>query len=166
MVEALKDVHGRLSFGPTKNHGRRTVRLPPFLCELLACYLTDRPRRPNDLVFTAPDGGPLQHRLFYRRYFRPAVERAGLPDALRFHDLRHTCAAMLIAQGAHPRAIMERLGHSSITVTLNTYGHLFPSLDEALTDGLETTYRAALSSRNNAGEHAPPVAALRRATVR
>ncbi len=61
---------------------------------------------------------------------------------------------------------MERLGHSSITVTLNTYGHLFPSLDEALTDGLEATYRTSLSTRSNAEEHASPVAALRPATVR
>ncbi len=51
---------------------------------------------------------------------------------------------MLIAQGAHPKAIMERLGHSSIEVTLDRYGHLFPSLDAALTDGLEATYQASL----------------------
>lgn len=53
-----------------------------------------------------------------------------------------------IAQGAHPRAIMERLGHSSITVTIDTYGHLFPALDEALSDGLERTYQAARATRS------------------
>lgn len=58
-------------------------------------------------------------------------------DATRFHDLRHTCAALCIALGAHPKAIQERLGHSSITVTLDRYGHLFPKLDEALTDRLD-----------------------------
>ena len=109
-------------------------------------------------MFTAPEGGPLQHRTFYRRFFRPAVESAGLPSALRFHDLRHTCAAFLIAQGAHPRAIMERLGHSSITVTLNTYGHLFPSLDEALTEGLENTYQTSLRTRDE--RPAPAVSVL------
>ncbi|HEX2063260.1 MAG TPA: tyrosine-type recombinase/integrase [Acidimicrobiales bacterium] len=166
VVEALKDVNGRLSFGPTKNHGRRTVRLPPFLCELLGGYLADRANRANDLVFAAPEGGPLQHRVFYRRYFRPAIEAAGLPAAVRFHDLRHTCAAFLIAQGAHPRAIMERLGHSSITVTLNTYGHLFPSLDEALTDGLEATYRTSVKTRTRPDRHAASVSDLRPATVR
>jgi hypothetical protein len=62
-------------------------------------------------------------------------------------DLRHTCAALLIAQGAHPRAIMERLGHSSITVTLDTYGHLLPGLDEALAEGLDATLRAAQTGR-------------------
>ena len=69
-----------------------------------------------------------------------------MPPALRFHDLRHTCAALLIAQGAHPKAIMERLGHSSIQVTLDRYGHVFSSLDEALTDGLEATYRASMEA--------------------
>jgi len=56
---------------------------------------------------------------------------------MRFHDLRQTCAALCISLGAHPKAIQERLGHSSITVTLDRYGHLFPKLDEALTDRLD-----------------------------
>src|SRR5207302_3117686 len=102
-----------------------------------------RPHEPDDLVFTSAGGGALRHNLFYARHFKPAVRAAGLPTALRFHDLRHTCAALLIAQGAHPKAIMERLGHSSIQVALDRYGHLFPGLDEALTDGLEATYRAS-----------------------
>lgn len=138
---------GKLVFGPTKTYAHRTARLPRFLCDSLGEHLADRPRRPEDLVFTAPTGAPLRHNLFYARHYKPAVVRAGLPEALRFHDLRHTCAALLIAQGGHPKAIMERLGHSSIQVTLDRYGHLFPGLDEALTDGLEHTYRASLSSR-------------------
>ena len=66
-------------------------------------------------------------------YFKPAVRQAGLPESTRFHDLRHTFAAILIDQGAHPRAMMERLGHSSINGTLGTYEHLLPGLDEELT---------------------------------
>ncbi len=168
VVEALKDTNGRSSFGPTKNHANRTVRLPRFLCDQLGAHLADRPHAPADLVFTGPMGGPLQHRTFYRRHFRPAVAAAGLPAALRFHDLRHTAAALLIAQGAHPRAIMERLGHSSITITLNVYGHLFPNLDEALTDGLEATYRqateAALAAKSSRSCGADVVQQLHPAT--
>ena len=100
-------------------------------------------RASNDFVFTSSRGGPLRHSNFYARHFKPAVIRAGLPEATRFHDLRHSYAAMLIAEGAHPRAIMERMGHSTIQVTLGTYGHLFPSLEEALTDALDDVYRAA-----------------------
>ena len=64
---------------------------------------------PDALVFTSPTGEPLRHGLFYRRFFKPAV-RAALPaekHGLRFHDLRHTCAALLIAAGAHPKAIQS-----------------------------------------------------------
>jgi site-specific recombinase XerC len=57
--------------------------------------------------------------------------------------LRHTYAALLIAEGAHARALMERMGHSSITVTLNTYGHLLPGLEQRLTDALDARGRAA-----------------------
>ena len=63
------------------------------------------------------------------------------------HDLRHTCAALLIAEGAHALAVKQRLGHSSITVTFDRYGHLFPSLEEALTERMESAYRAALEHR-------------------
>jgi integrase len=66
-------------------------------------------------------------------------------EGLRFHDLRHTAVALAIAQGAHPKAIQERLGHSSITVTLDRQGHLFPALDERIADGLETVFRETLA---------------------
>jgi integrase len=139
--ESLADVNGKLVFGPTKTYSQRTVRLQRFLCEALVDLVATRRR--DDLVFTGPTGAALRHNLFYARHFKPAVLRAGLPPALRFHDLRHTAAALLIAEGAHPKAIMERLGHSSIEVTLDRYGHLFPGLDESLADKLDATYRAA-----------------------
>jgi integrase len=59
---------------------------------------------------------------------------------MRFHDLRHTHAAMLIAQGEHPKVIQNRLGHSSIKVTLDTYGHLFEGLDEAAAERLDDAF--------------------------
>jgi integrase len=120
---------------------------------MLAAHLKGRDTSPEALVFTGPAGGPIRHNNLYRRHFKPAVRRlaarsadgpqGAFPEGLRFHDLRHTCAALLIAEGAHPRAIMERLGHSSITVTLNTYGHLFPAIDEALSDRLDAVFEAS-----------------------
>jgi integrase len=74
-----------------------------------------------------------------------------LPPRLRLHDLRHSCAALLIELGAHPKAIQERLGHSSITVTMDVYGHLFPALNEALTDRLDDIFRAARCDPSTAG---------------
>jgi integrase len=145
-VEVTEDVgevagHG-LVFGPTKTYARRRVPLPRFLADELAGY-QPHPYDAEALVFTGPDGGPLRHRNFYGCHFRPAIAQAGLPDGLRFHDLRHTYAALLIAEGAHARALMERMGHSSITVTLNTYGHLLPGLEAHLTDALDARGRAA-----------------------
>lgn len=138
---SVSEVSGRLVEGsPKTDRSRRAVGLPGFLAEWLARHLEDAPADRH--VFTAPDGGPLRHGNFYARQFKPAVRRALPADlhGLRFHDLRHTCAALLIAEGAHPKAIQQRLGHSSITVTLDRYGHLFPGLDDALTDRLDATY--------------------------
>jgi integrase len=137
VVESATEVGGRLMLGPTKTHADRTVRLPRFLREELAAYLADRPRDPDAFLFTAPRGGPLRHHNFYQRLFCPALPRAGLPGQIRFHDLRHTCAALLIAQGAHPKAIQAHLGHSSIQVTMDRYGHLFPDALEHLADRLD-----------------------------
>ncbi len=91
-------------------------------------------------MFTGAEGTQLRHRNFYGRHFRPAVTKAGLPPGLRFHDLRHTCVALLIAQGAHPKEIQERLGQSTIRLTFDRYGHLLPALDERLTDGLDEAF--------------------------
>jgi integrase len=71
---------------------------------------------------------------------------AGLPTALRFHDLRHTCASILIAQGAHPKEIQARLGHASINTTMDRYGHLLPTLGAQLDANLEEVFRTARES--------------------
>jgi integrase len=152
---ALKDIRGHLEFGDTKSVGsRRTVSLPAFLISMLSEHLDSMPVSPDALLFVSPggggrrragDGGPTRHSLFVRRVFKPAA-RAVLPiekHSVRFHDLRHTCASLLIAAGAHPKLIQARLGHASITTTLDRYGHLFPSVEEALADALDATFNAA-----------------------
>jgi len=68
-----------------------------------------------------------------------------------FHELRHTSAALAIAQGAHPLVIRDRLGHSSIMVTMDTYGGLFPSLDEAIAEGLDKVLRESLVNQTCTG---------------
>ncbi|MGH2528263.1 MAG: tyrosine-type recombinase/integrase [Actinomycetota bacterium] len=93
-------------------------------------------------IFTSPTGAPLRRRNFGRRVFAPAVERTR-PSSVRWHDLRHTAATLAIASGAHPKAIQERLGHSSIQVTLDVYGHPFPSLEETLAERLDEFAREA-----------------------
>lgn len=141
--ETATEVNGQLVYGPTKNYQRRAVTLPASIRDDLSCYLQRRPPRPDEPVFTSPEGGPFQHNNFCRRQFKPALVQAGLPPTVRFHDLTHTFASFLIAEGAHPRAIMERMGHSSVQVTLGSYGHVLPGIDERLTNGLDDAARAA-----------------------
>ena len=151
-------MRGRVEVGPTKTNIRRTVAIPRFLCDDLGAYLAVRSQaagrtlNAEDYLFTAPEGGPLRRDLLHKRYFRPAVLKAGLPEGLRVHDLRHSCASILIGLGAHPKVIQERLGHSSIMVTMDVYGHLFPSLNDALTERLDEVFRA---TRHPASEPAP-----------
>jgi integrase len=144
--ESLADVSGRLIFGATKTYAQRYVPLPPFLRQEMDEYMSRGAGGPEALIFTAAQGGPLRHKNFYRRQFKPAVRAGGLPAALRFHDLRHTYAAFCIASTADPYAVMRRMGHSSITVTYNTYGHLLPERDAEITANLEALRRASVDS--------------------
>jgi integrase len=88
---------------------------------------------------------PWREQKFVAGIFKPAVARAGFPHRLRFHDLRHTCASLLIAQGASVKAVQARLGHASATVTLDRYGHLFPDDLQRLADRLQDAYADALT---------------------
>lgn len=150
VAETVSEVTGYgLVYSSPKTYERRGVPIPRSLAEELRAHVIGQPHEPADFVFAAPRGGPLRHHNFSLRHFKPALRTAGLSERIRFHDLRHTCAALLINSNppAHPLAVMKRLGHSSITVTYNTYGHLFPALDEALTESLDRTYQAARTLR-------------------
>ena len=140
VTETLSEVRGKLYTVPPKTYQARAVPLPNFLVGELRNHIATLDGMPDGYVFRSPTGGRLRWQGFYDRHFKPAVLRAGLPETTRFHDLRHTAAAFMIAANAHPRAIMERLGHSSVTVTLGTYGHLLPSLDEELTRKLDAQW--------------------------
>ena len=139
VFQSASEAYGQLQIVPTKTYERRSVPIPRSLIDELAEHVAGR--GPDEFVWQSPEGGPFRYSNWFKRHYRPAVERAAVPAETRFHDLRHSYAAMLIAQGAHPRAIMERMGHSTITVTLDNYGHLFPKLDEALDDALDGMYR-------------------------
>jgi len=97
-------------------------------------------------VFTSSAFLPLRRSNWYRRDYKPAVVAAGVDPALTFHDLRRTCVALAVAEGAHPKAVQERLGHASIRITLDTYGELFPALDEKLVGDLDRAHFEALAA--------------------
>ena len=141
--ESLAEISGRKIFGPTKTYQERQVGLPQFLARMRAQHLESLPSDPDTLVFTSRKGQPLSNPNFRNRVWLPALRDAGLPGDLRIHDLRHTCASLLVAQEAHPKAIQAHLGHSSITVTLDRYGHLFPDALDELAVGLDAQRAAA-----------------------
>jgi integrase len=95
-------------------------------------------REPNreGLVFPSPAGGIWQRNNFMARVFRPAVRRAEL-DGLTFHDLRHTCASLLIATGANPLEVAAQLGHKDARLVFQRYGHLYPGAAERAVQRLD-----------------------------
>jgi integrase len=106
----------------------------------------------DGLVFPGGTGRPLASSSFWNNHFTPALRRSGL--SCRFHDLRHTSVALAIAEGAHPKAIQTRMGHSSINVTLDRYGHLFPELDEAIAVSFGERLAAVRERRSTTVVHA------------
>ncbi len=89
----------------------------------------------NEFVFTSTIGTPLDGDNVYRA-FREILTTAGVRTC-RFHDLRHCCASLLIAQGVPARVVMEVLGHSNISLTLNTYTHILPPLRQVAADRMD-----------------------------
>ncbi len=107
-----------------------------------ACRACARYPGKDEYIFTSPEGGPLHRYNFYRRVWKPALVAAGL-EGLRIHDLRHTAASVAINAGAPVKQVQQMLGHSSATVTLDTYSHIFPSLSDQLREGLERAFSEA-----------------------
>ncbi len=146
VTESLWRGKGGFQFvSPKTESSRRAIRLQPGLLVELRSHRVSQDRvkleledeyTDHGLIFCQATGRPLDARNVLQRDFWGSLRRAGL-RRVRFHDLRHTFAALLIAQGAHAKAIQEAMGHSSITVTMNTYGHMMPRLLEEVADRLE-----------------------------
>ena len=115
---------------PKTENSVRTINIPNFLKEKVQRYI--------DMHYGIPDDArlfPIVSRTLQKRMKRYA-EKAGVKE-IRVHDLRHSHAAYLIFQGIQPLMVKERLGHKDIKITLNTYGHLYPTEQKALADMLD-----------------------------
>jgi integrase len=84
----------------------------------------------NDLIFPTRKGALMRPSIVTDDYFKPLLDRVGLPRSVRFHDLRHTAATLPLGRGVHPKLVQELLGHSSIAITLDRYSHWIPSMGE------------------------------------
>lgn len=89
-----------------------------------------------DLILASGIGTPLQKKNIRDRHFKPLLREANLPN-IRLYDLRHTMATLLLSEGVNPKIVSERLGHASIVLTLDTYSHVLPTMQEDATDKLE-----------------------------
>ena len=128
---------GRISIGePKTRKSRRSIRLTPQATEALEEHLKRQLReveilgdRYSDrgLIFATGTGAPINPSNLRRRSFAQLLKRAKLPR-VRFHDLRHTCATLLLAKGTHPKFVQELLGHATVAITLDTYSHVMPSM--------------------------------------
>jgi integrase len=114
---------------PKTEKSRRSVTVPSFALNVLRSHIEGLYRN-QGLIFTTSTGKPVSPRNVIR-HFKSALKKAELPN-IRFHDLRHTSATLLLSAGVHPKVVQERLGHSQISLTLDTYSHVMPHLqDEA-----------------------------------
>lgn len=144
VVHTLLEHQGCFELGePKTNKGRRLVRLPKFATEALRKHRQqmEAEGHTGPWVFCDPSGSPISKSYLRRRSFLPLLERAGLPK-IRFHDLRHTAATLHLIQGTHPKVVQEILGHSVIALTLDTYSHLIPSMQQQAAAKLDEVFAA------------------------
>jgi integrase len=90
----------------------------------------------NGLIFASETGEPLDRRAVTKLMFKPLLKRAGLPE-IRFHDLRHTCATLLLTKNVNSKIVSEMLGHASIAITLDTYSHVLPNMRDQAAAAME-----------------------------
>ena len=141
---------GRLLLGePKTKRSRRTVRLTEAAVQALKGHLArqiEQMERLGDLyadrglIFATQIGTLVNPTNLRKRSFAPLLEKAGLPP-IRFHDLRHTCATLLLSRNVNPKIVSEMLGHATIAITLDTYSHVLPTMQDSAARALEDVLR-------------------------
>jgi len=155
--------HGYVEGKPKTAAGKRVVSLPSFLLDMLKQHRAQQLEQraivadwvDNDLVFSNLKGGYM-HPNHMGEEFRDLLKEAGLPP-LRFHDLRHSAATILLARGVNIKVVSELLGHSDIVITLRTYGHLLPAMQDDAVD----SWRDGFNEGDKPGEDGGGVPAVK-----
>ena len=152
VTQTLQEAYGEVLFKePKTRKSRRRITLPDIVAEELRVHHARQAEKrspgspgytPNDLVLAAPDGGPWWPSNFDRMW-RRFKKKQGIE--VRFHDLRHTHATQLLKAGVHPKVVSERLGHASIGITLDTYSHVMPGMQEEAAEKIDAGLREALA---------------------
>lgn len=130
---------------PKTDRSRRSVGLTERAVSALRAHLSRQLEdmeemgslyKPGGLVFATETGTIINPSNLRNRSLKPLLQRAGLPR-MRFHDLRHTCATLLLSKNVNPKIVSEMLGHSSIAITLDTYSHVLPTMQQSAVQALE-----------------------------
>jgi len=151
---------GEYVFGETKSaRSRRMISLSPSAVLVLKAHydkvrmdlaMLEKPFADNRLIFCQLDGHPYRPETISRAFENLAV-RAGVKK-IRFHDARHTHASLMLKQGIHPKIVQERLGHSSIAITLDTYSHVAPGLQQAAANRFDEVLSLKYNDKVLSGE--------------
>ncbi len=151
---------GQMIFkAPKTEKPRRTVALPPILLETLKGLSEMRRQQKREggdayqdlgLVFCQPDGKPLHAHNIVRRVFHLVTQRAKVPR-IRFHDLRHCHATLLLQQGVRPKIVQERLGHATPALTLHVYSHVLPGMQHEAAARLQERLLNDRREKNDSG---------------
>jgi integrase len=143
----LVELGGKITTNEPKTaKGRRLIELPQMAVEALwqhKTLLLTEGLASCPLVFCDSVGSHLRRQNVLRRSFQPILKRAGLKD-VRFHDLRHSSATLLLSAGVHPKIVQERLGHSQIGITMDIYSHVLPSMQREASGKLDGLLRKAI----------------------
>jgi integrase len=118
---------------PKTSHGSRGIRLSKTAVEALKQHAQDA-----EWVFPTSVGTSMSVHNLHNRSWKPLLKSAGLPN-IRFHDLRHTCATLLLTKAVHPKVVQELLGHASIEITLDIYSHLLPDMGNQAARAMDDT---------------------------
>ena len=131
---AMQKVKNKNVLGePKSEKARRSVSIPSFVLESL------KNKKGTGLMFATRNGTSFSHRNI-ERHFKKSLVKSGLPE-IRFHDLRHTFASIMLSQNVHPKTVQEALGHSSIVLTLDTYSHIMPGMQKEAASKLDLVLR-------------------------
>jgi len=133
---ALITIQGKSHIGePKSSTAKRTIAIPEVICTALREYDSDK----EGLVFKTPSGKPISQRNL-TRHFHKSLESIGC-EKMPFHNLRHTAATILLQAKVHPKIVQEMLGHSTITLTLDTYSHVIPGIQKEAADSMDRLFK-------------------------
>lgn len=149
----VQEANGRFTIAEVKTaYSRRSVRLTRIAVEALRAHrarqneerlaLGSEWNTALDLVFPNTLGGIMIPDNLAKRSFKKFLEQAGLSKEIRFHDLRHTAATLLLSRGVNPKVVSEMLGHADISITLRVYAHVTPNMQQAAVDVMESLFSA------------------------